>query len=689
MKERRQFVLWKIPGKKEKQPAGVNKRGRLVFGEWQNPENWLTFDEAMELVKQGKAGGIGFAFNGNGIYGLDGDNVYMDGELIPEMQYIVDTLGCYTARSSSGEGLHVFVYASSVDLLTGLDQGKLTYVFPGYEPITYIDENGKEKKKYRQVEYYQSSGYFALTGIAIDNVMTIEGKESELQAVFARYGKPSDSVELPDDEISVSDYEADKRYLDTGLLNDSELISRWKGERPTGNESQDDLGLMNKLAHWCNHNPELMKEAFASSPYFDQKDPVHKKKGRRKDYLARTIKKAIAGTPTTARDKDAAYRANSDKASITEKGKHHNKPNLTGLCAANVIIKPVTWLWKDIFVQAALNSIQGIAGIGKTFLLCAISAAVSSGGNVQSVNGNLEKLVQGNVLYLTGDDDISTTLVPRMNYFTADLNKIYFAPDNVLPCIGSPQLEFLFDMHKPSLAIIDTLQHFIPERTELNSANSTTVALQPLKILAEKYNCSVVVIQHINKISASGNGGFSVNFGIGSSAVNALFRSVWTLGRVKGEDGKPTGVRALAPSKANLVAGDPPSVLFELTAASNFQWAGIDSSITAEQLYDTQRKRASGGESALDEAKEFLLDVLKDGKQPSKEIISMSKQYGISEMTLKRAREELQVDCKERQGFGRNTVVYWKMPDSTGLEQSTESIREGINKALKNNPAQL
>ena len=165
LKERRQFVLWKIPGKKkEKQPAGVNKRGRFVFKEWGNPENWLTYDEALELVRQGKAGGIGFAFNGNGFYGVDLDNVFIDGVLIPEAQDIVNTLDCYTAYSSSGEGLHILVYAPSVDLLAGHGTGKHKYVFPGYEPITYIDDDREEKEKRRQVEYYQSSGYFALTG---------------------------------------------------------------------------------------------------------------------------------------------------------------------------------------------------------------------------------------------------------------------------------------------------------------------------------------------------------------------------------------------------------------------------------------------------------------------------------------------------------------------------------------------
>ena len=34
-----------------------------------------------------------------------------------------------------------------------------------------------------------------------------------------------------------------------------------------GNESADDIALMNKLAYWCNADPDAMIRAFLSSPY--------------------------------------------------------------------------------------------------------------------------------------------------------------------------------------------------------------------------------------------------------------------------------------------------------------------------------------------------------------------------------------------------------------------------------------
>lgn len=58
---------------------------------------------------------------------------------------------------------------------------------------------------------------------------------------------------------------------------------------------------MNKLAYWCNADPDAMVRAFLSSPYYLQKDNAHMKKCRRADYLPNTAKKACATVYSTAK----------------------------------------------------------------------------------------------------------------------------------------------------------------------------------------------------------------------------------------------------------------------------------------------------------------------------------------------------------------------------------------------------
>ena len=89
-------------------------------------------------------------------------------------------------------------------------------------------------------------------------------------------------------------------FLRTGLERDKIFAALWAGKRRIGNESADDIALMNKLAYWCNASQEAMISAFLSSPYHAQKDESHKRKCQRPDYLQNTAKNACATVYSTA-----------------------------------------------------------------------------------------------------------------------------------------------------------------------------------------------------------------------------------------------------------------------------------------------------------------------------------------------------------------------------------------------------
>jgi putative DNA primase/helicase len=85
-----------------------------------------------------------------------------------------------------------------------------------------------------------------------------------------------------------------------GLERDKTFAALWSGQRRCGNESADDIALMNKLAYWCNADPDAMTRAFLSSPHHGQKDLAHKKKCLRSDYLPNTAKNACSTVYSTA-----------------------------------------------------------------------------------------------------------------------------------------------------------------------------------------------------------------------------------------------------------------------------------------------------------------------------------------------------------------------------------------------------
>lgn len=65
----------------------------------------------------------------------------------------------------------------------------------------------------------------------------------------------------------------------------------------------------------------------------------------------------------------------------------------------------------------------------------------------------------------------------------------------------------------------------------------------------------------------------------------------------------------------------------------------------------------AGEGGALDEAVDFLLDVLKTGSLAVGEIRKRASAEGIAKRTLERAREKLGIKS-QRQGFGQSTVWY-------------------------------
>ena len=236
-------------------------------------ETWDSFQNAAECVARRLAQDIGYEFDG-GVYGVDLDHVIDGGMLKPEAQEIVGQLASYTEVSPSGTGLHIFVLAPDAEIT-------------------------RHRKKDYFLEIYSEGRYFTVTGNVYGGMRTIETRTAELQAVHDNYLLPAPEhtvVHLPPPIPSAGqDY-----FLCTGLDRDKVFASLWAGERRYGNESADDIALMNKLAYWCNADPNAMIRAFLSSPYHTQKDETHKKKCQRLDYLPNTVKNACATVYSTA-----------------------------------------------------------------------------------------------------------------------------------------------------------------------------------------------------------------------------------------------------------------------------------------------------------------------------------------------------------------------------------------------------
>ena len=309
-----------------------------------------------------------------------------------------------------------------------------------------------------------------------------------------------------------------------------------------------------------------------------------------------------------------------------------------------------------------MTSLQGLPDSGKSFLTCALAVAIANGGEFPKADGAMMRLLPGHVLIANFDDALEFGVKPRLEKLglSSEGEKRITFLDPVAAAgitFDDPRLATVFAECEPELAIFDTLQHFIGGKVDLHRANETNAAMAKLKMLAERYGTAVVIVQHISKNAAGGNGGASVLWGLGSTAINGLFRSVWTVGKVKGTD---ETLRAAVSSKNNLLPYIPPALQYSLSQADGFQWRGVNRDVIARDLIrGDDDKHTRGRPTTLrDEAEMFIRNELAFGKMKATDIFELAKGEGISERTIKRAKSAVGVRT-----FREGQEWYWQLAD--------------------------
>lgn len=332
--------------------------------------------------------------------------------------------------------------------------------------------------------------------------------------------------------------------------------------------------------------------------------------------------------------------ANGKDASSTGK---QNRPSADVVCLADVEPEEVEWLWHPYIPIGKVTSIEGDPGLGKSWLLMAIAAAISKGGE-----GLLGKpaAAPATCLLISAEDGLADTIRPRLDGLGADVNSIYaFDKMPIADEKGVALLEKHIGELRPALVVIDPLVAYMGGKIDMNKANQTRQIMAGLAQLAEKYRCAIVVLRHLSK----GGQDKAIYRGIGSIDITAACRSV-LLVAVDPNDGSR---RMVAHIKSNLAANGQ-AIGFAIVDGE-FQWHGyVD--VTPEQMLapdSVQNERRS----ALKEAEAFLCTVLEKGPRLMTEISELADQHGISHSTLRRAKRKLGIDS-----YKDGEAWFWTLP---------------------------
>ena len=225
---------------------------------------------------------------------------------------------------------------------------------------------------------------------------------------------------------------------------------------------------------------------------------------------------------------------------------------------------------------------------------------------------------------------LGDTVKPRLMEAEADLDRVLVIDEAKRELtLSDERIEKAITQNGARLMILDPIQAYMGEKTDMNRANEVRPMFRRLADVAERTGCAVILIGHFNKAA----GGQSAYRGLGSIDFRAAARSVLLIGRVKREP----NVRVIVHDKSSLAPEGKP-VAFCLDPETGFSWIG-EYDITADELLS-----GAGGNNATktEQAERLILDLLADGKElASEDIVKAAAEAGISERTVQNAKRNM------------------------------------------------
>ena len=313
----------------------------------------------------------------------------------------------------------------------------------------------------------------------------------------------------------------------------------------------------------------------------------------------------------------------------------------------------LAWLWPGYLPRGKLVLIEGDPGEGKSFLTLDLAARLSRG---QPWPDGVGRPAPGNSLLIISEDGVEDIAKPRLEALGADASRIGTfdgfeeagLPRTPLFPRDTPALAELVRRQAIELVILDPLAQFIDKGYTANNDQLIRQVLLPLARMAEETGCVLLIVRHLNKTP----GGRAIYRGSGSIGIIGTSRCAYLVAR----DPQDPERRVLANVKMN-IARQPPALGFRLHEDDHGQfrlsWDGVVE-LSADELVGSTGKKSV---TAVNRASEFLTEVLTGGPQPREQVVEQASKQGISDATLRRAREALGVVCKRQPGPGPGDLV--------------------------------
>ena len=328
-------------------------------------------------------------------------------------------------------------------------------------------------------------------------------------------------------------------------------------------------------------------------------------------------------------------------------------PTLKIITMRDVVPEQVKWLWEPYIPYGKISLIQGDPGDGKTTTANAIAAAVSSGMALPG-NGSTAPL---DVIVQNAEDGLADTIVPRLERFGADVDRVHFIDeDEFALTLSDERIEQTIIEKSAKLCILDPIQAYLGG-ANMNSTNGIRPLMKRLGDVAARTGCAMLLVGHMNK-----SGGKAQYRSLGSVDIFAAARSVLTVGKIPVDE----NMRAIVHNKSNLSpAGAAQS--FGLDQSGAFIWLG-EYDITIDEMLNDKKKP----ESQFAKARRLIETKLAHGPVWSVDMEQMAEEQGISPKTMQRAKEAMGVISVKH-----GDKWYWEIPIEVEFTEVSQDGQHG------------
>jgi len=313
----------------------------------------------------------------------------------------------------------------------------------------------------------------------------------------------------------------------------------------------------------------------------------------------------------------------------------------------------VRWLWEPYLPRGKLVVLDGDPGVGKSLLTTDLAARLSRGGELPDGRSAGRPHV---ALLLNAEDGAADTTRPRAEAAGGDLDRIVIATPADAPLLfpdHTADLEAAIRARHVDLVVIDPVSAFLAPGAAMNLDQGVRRALTPLAAVAERTDCTILLVRHLRKSGAVR----ALASGLGSMGIIGVAR----VGLLAARHPADPALGVLAVTKAN-ATGAVPSLAYRVTAGASgvavVEWLG-----PADVAADALVRPPPGPLRPRDRAADWLGRELAAGPRPAAEVLAAAGAAGIPETTLRQAKADLGVESHR---FSRRDqrAWYWYDPSA-------------------------